>query len=137
KRHGGRYGRGESRRRAGSSPGSQLECREISERWRRLSRRCRHAVHRGYQESWSRCMCASGQAFVNAEAYSYQGVRRGEDSPSRWLESQGRQVDMWEQMISERRAVDLSQELTRQAAAGLGHQGDTEKLTPMALGPNR
>ena len=31
KRHGGRYGRGESRRRAGGSPGSQLECREISE----------------------------------------------------------------------------------------------------------
>ena len=45
------------------------------------------AVHRGSQESRSRCMCASGQAFVNAEPYSYQGVRRGEDSPSRWLES--------------------------------------------------
>ena len=33
-------------------------------------------------------MCASGQAFVNAEPYSYQGVRRGENSPSRWLASQ-------------------------------------------------
>jgi hypothetical protein len=30
-------------------------------------------------------MCAGGQAFVNAEPYSYQGVRRGEGSPSRWL----------------------------------------------------
>src|SRR4029079_7834194 len=80
KRHGGRYGRGETRGRAGGPPGSELECREISERWRRLSRRCRHAVHRGSQESRSRCMCAGGQAFLNAEPYSYQGVRRGEKS---------------------------------------------------------
>jgi hypothetical protein len=26
-------------------------------------------------ESWSHCVCASGQALVNAKPYSYQGVR--------------------------------------------------------------
>ena len=41
----------------------------------KYAKRCRNAVHRGSQESRSRCMCASGQAFVNAEPYSYQGVR--------------------------------------------------------------
>ena len=47
KRHDGRHGGGESRRGESRPARSQLECGEICERRRRLSRRCRHAVRRG------------------------------------------------------------------------------------------
>jgi tetratricopeptide (TPR) repeat protein len=44
----------------GGSPRSQLECREVSERWRRFSRPCRHVVHRRRQKGRRQGLRAAG-----------------------------------------------------------------------------